>query len=183
MRGHGISVSSDIKLGKVPSKDFLDDVLAAFDYCCKLDMVDPDNINVVGSSFGGYLAALLTSHRKIANLVLRAPADYPNENFYKNKPLSTGDKIMKWRQSPCRFDETFALNAVHKFNGGILIIESGSDNRIPHQVIEDYMNAAHNKKKVTHVFMPDAPHSIKEGPFRDNVEEILVKWFGDKTHN
>jgi len=179
MRGHGTSQGD---INKATTKEFLDDVLAAYGYLSEVKGVDPENISVVGSSFGCYLIALLSEKRKIKNLVLRAPADYPNEAFEKIKKVVSGDEpdVVKWRNQPKQPAETFALEAIHNFEGNVLIIESEKDRRIPHQTVLNYMNAIKDKSKLNYVLMKNAPHSIKEGPFRDEVERILVEWFRNK---
>ena len=180
MRGHGNS-EGDIKTFTV--KDFLDDVLAAYDYLVKIDGVDKENISAIGSSFGSYLLALLSTKRKIKNLSLRVPADYPNEEFTESKFKFSGSDnpyIVDWRGKVKSFQETFALQAIHNFDGNIQIIESEKDTIVPHQTIQNYCNAIKNKNKLTHDIMKNAPHSIQKGPFRDQVERILVAWFRNK---
>jgi uncharacterized protein len=181
MRGHGES-EGDINTATI--KDFLDDVLAAYDYLTKVEDVDKENISVVSSSFGCYLAALLSAKRNVKKLVLRAPADYPNDDFNKPKMQTSGidnPALTCWRKEAKNSGETFALEAVSKFDGNILIIESGKDDTIPHQTVQNYINAVKNKNKLTHILLKDAQHSIKDGPFKDEVERILVKWF-DKNY-
>ena len=78
MRGHG---GSEGDINTALTKDFLEDCISGYDYLANRKDIDKDNISVVGSSMGGYLAAILTSKRDIKNLVLRAPADYPNYVF------------------------------------------------------------------------------------------------------
>jgi hypothetical protein len=56
-------------------------------------------------------------------------------------------------------------------------MESEKYDRVPHQTIMNYVNAVNNRNKLTHVFMKGAPHSIKEGKFRNEIERILIKWF------
>lgn len=176
LRGHGQS-EGDMK--KLTSKDFLDDVVAAYDYLLTNKQVDKENISVVGSSLGAYLVAILSRKRKIKNLVLRAPADYPNEDFTKFRVLSGGSNpyVMSWRKKEKQPSETFALEAIHSFEGNILILESEYDDRIPHETTQNYMNAVKDKSKLTHILMKGAPHSLKEGKFRDGVENLLVDWF------
>ncbi|MBU1472243.1 alpha/beta fold hydrolase [Patescibacteria group bacterium] len=177
MRGHG---ESEGDINSYTPKEFFADVLAAYDYLAKVENVDKENISVVGSSFGSYLAALLTTKRNVKRLALRVPADYPNENFNKSKIQSSGSsnpKLVLWRKQIKKSPETFALEAIASFDGEILIIESGKDNSVPHQTIQNYINAINDKNKLTHIVMKNAPHSIKEGPFRDEVEKILVDWF------
>jgi hypothetical protein len=179
MRGHGTS-EGDIKT--FTNKDFLSDVIAAYDYFSKVESVDAGNISAVGSSFGGYLITLLSARRKLKNLALRVPADYPNQDFNKLKIRSSGDnsEIMSWRRKPKTLSETYALEALSKFTGDVLIIEAEKDDMVPPQTIVNYINAVKDKSKLTHILMKDAPHSIKEGKFRDEVEQILAKWFENK---
>lgn len=179
MRGHGKS-DGDIKT--FTTKEFLDDVLTAYDFVAELNGVDKNNINAVGSSFGGYLIPLLSEKKKIVNLAMRFPADYPNENFNKIKATfnNRSYEIMKWRRQLKQSGETFALNSIDQFQGNVLILEAEFDDAIPRETIENFKNAVQNKSKLTHILMKGAPHSIKEGKFRDEVERILVDWFKDR---
>ncbi|OGE03880.1 hypothetical protein A3B51_01415 [Candidatus Curtissbacteria bacterium RIFCSPLOWO2_01_FULL_41_18] len=180
MRGHG---TSEGDINKATTKESLDDVLAAYDYLLQVEGVDKENISAVGSSFGGYLVTLLTTKRNVKRLVLRVPAEYPNSDFKKSKMQTSGGEdpaVYAWRNQHRKSRETFALEAVSNFKSKILIIESEKDDVIPHQVIENYINAIKDKSKLTHIVMKNAHHSIKEGPFRDEVERILVKWFGNR---
>jgi esterase/lipase len=179
MRGHGES-EGDIKTFTV--RDFLKDVIAAYDYLLTLDGVDKENISAIGSSFGGYLLLLLSEKKKIINLSLRVPADYPNEHFDQSKYEASGDnpEIMNWRKTPKSVNASYALQALHTFSGNVQIIESENDTVVPHQTIENYLNALSDKNKLTYVVLKNAPHSLSEGHFRNQVEKILVDWFKNK---
>lgn len=180
MRGHG---TSEGNINTATTKEFFDDVLAAYDFLTKIQGVDKENISAVGSSFGGFLVTLLTTKRNVKRLVMRVPADYPNSDFEKSKVETSGGEdpaVFTWRNQPRKPKETFGLEAISNFKGEVLIIESEKDDVIPHQTIENYIKAMKDKSKLTHVVMKNAPHSIKEGPFRDEVEQILVKWFGNR---
>lgn len=180
MRGHGKS-EGDIK--EFTIREFLDDVLAAYDYLVTVDEVDKDNISAIGSSFGSYLIALLCEKRSVRNLSMRVPADYPNEEFEQMKYKASGSynpHIVSWRSKERNPYETFALQALYKFNGNIQIIESEKDTIVPHQTIQNYINAITDKSKLTHIVIKDAPHSIKDGLFKDEVERVLTEWFKNK---
>lgn len=177
MRGHG---ESEGDINALTLKDFLEDVVAAYDFLEDGEGIDKDNVSVVGSSLGGYLAALLTSKRKVKNLALRAPADYPKEVFHKPTIAHGGENpsVMEWRRQLKKPDNSFALQAMHAFDGKVLIIESENDDMVPHATIENYGNAIKDKTKLTHIVVQGAPHSMKEGKFRDEVAQMLVGWFG-----
>lgn len=175
--GHGEN-EGDIKSFTI--KDFFEGVLAAYDHLLGINGVDKENISAVGSSFGGYLIALLSEKRKLINIVLRAPAGYPNEVFERLKYTASGTDnpdLFEWRKKQINPDENFALKAVSIFSGNILIIQSENDNSVPEQTIKNYINATKNKNNLIHIIVRGAPHSIEEGLFRDEVTRILVDWF------
>ena len=176
-RGHG---ESEGDINTATTEEFTRDDLAAYDFFISLEGVDKDRVSVVGSSFGGYRAAYLISKRPINNLVLRASADYANEGFKIPRMKAGGSEVsevLEWRKQARKPNETWALQAVHNFNGNILIIESEIDEHVPHQTIQNYRDAIKDESKLKYVFMKGAPHSIKEGPFRDEVERIYTDWF------
>lgn len=178
MRGHGKS-EGDIKSFTI--RNFFEDVLAAYDRLVKIGGVDPDGISVIGSSFGGYLAALLSKQRKIKNISLRVPADYADDEFDELKYKSSGfnnPEIMKWRSTRRSPGDTMALRAVHEFDGNIQIIESEKDIIVPRQIIQNYIDAVIDKDKLSYTVIQDAPHSAKEQWHRDEIEKLLADWFG-----
>ncbi len=182
MSGHG---ESEGNINTTTTKEFFDDVLGAYDYFVDIKGVDRKNINVIGSSFGSYLGTLLTTERNVKSLVLRVPADYPNNFFNKSKMETSGilyPSIIAWRKLIKNSIDTFALRAISNFNGDVLIIESERDEVVFHETIQNYINAIKDKNKLTHVVIKNAPHSIKAGPFKDEVEKILADWFKNITN-
>jgi len=180
MSGHG---DSEGNINAITTKEFFDDVLAAYDYLIQINEVDKENINIIGSSFGCYLGSLLTTKRNINRLALRVPADYPDKFFNISKMKTsgiTGPEIISWRKKVKNSDETFALKAISNFSGDVLIIESEKDKVVFHETIQNYINAIKNKGQLTHIVIKNAPHSIKVGPFRDETEKILTNWFRNK---
>lgn len=180
LRGHGQS-EGDIKTFTI--RDFLNDATAAYDYVSTVKGVDKENISAVGSSFGSYLIALLSEKRKLTNIALRVPANYPDTEFDESKFINSGSdnpQIVAWRKKVKKPNDTFALKAIHSFLGNILIIESEKDTIVPHQTIENYINSAPDKNKLTHIVLKNGPHTLKKGKFRDEVTKILVNWFKNK---
>jgi esterase/lipase len=78
LRGH---VKTRSQFDTVSREDNLQDVVAAYDVLARQPGVDPRAIAVVGSSYGGYLAAILTSVRQVRWLALRVPALYKDEGW------------------------------------------------------------------------------------------------------
>ena len=181
LRGHG---ESEGDINTATTKEFLDDVLAAYDYLRSVPGVDQDNISVVGSSYGGYLGSMLTAKRKVKRLALRVPADYANDLFNQSKMKTTGkttSEIFAWRAVVRKPPETFALEAISHFDGDVLIIEAEKDDVVHFQTLHNYRDAIKNQKKVTYVIMNGASHSARDGSFRDQIENILVAWFKDRS--
>ncbi|HVT00735.1 MAG TPA: alpha/beta fold hydrolase [Patescibacteria group bacterium] len=176
LRGHG---DSEGDINTVTHEELLSDALKAYDHLAKIDGVDPDNISVVGSSLGGYLVALLTSKRKVKNLVLRVPANYPRETFTGLARLAGSENpgVLEWRAEKREPTDTMALEAIHNFDGNILILESEFDNSVPRQTLQNYKNAVKDSSKLTYHLLKGAPHSIQEEKFRDMVDKEYTDWF------
>ena len=78
MRGHAATVREQ---AKVTREDNLADALAAYDRLVAEHAVDQSRIAVIGSSYGGYLATILTGLRPVRWLALRAPALYKDSEW------------------------------------------------------------------------------------------------------
>ena len=78
LRGHA---QTQTQYDSVSREDNMRDLLAAYDFLAALRNVDSDSIAVVGSSYGGYLAALLTALRPVKWLALRVPALYKDSEW------------------------------------------------------------------------------------------------------
>ena len=73
LRGHA---ESDASRDEVTRQNGLDDVTAAYDYLASQPLIDPGAIGVIGTSYGGYLSALLTSIRDVRWLAVRPPLSF-----------------------------------------------------------------------------------------------------------
>jgi dienelactone hydrolase len=173
LRSHGNSEGERKKLSR---KDYLEDCGAAFDFLIQQDAVDAENIGIIGSSFGSYLAMLLTITKKIKWLILRVPAGYKDDGFDLPQVKIASGKSLEWRKKELKYSQNKALQAVHGFTGKILIIESEKDSLVPHQTIENYINAINDPNQLTHIVMQGADHSMTtEKTYRAYVE-ILLNW-------
>ncbi|MFM2415036.1 MAG: hypothetical protein RI911_729 [Candidatus Parcubacteria bacterium] len=176
LSGHGAS-GGDIQT--LSRADFLEDVVAAYDALKKES--NADSIYVIGSSFGSYLATLLSAERTVGGLVLRVPADYPDEGFsdvhIKN---ASSDEKFPWRNQARNFDGTRSLRALHMFQKPALIVESELDDVTPHQCIQNYANAVTDISLLTHTVQKHAPHSLTAHPeLQNEYESIVCAWFAE----
>ena len=177
LSGHG---KSEGKIGDLSRKDFLDDVVSAYDFLASQSDTDTSNIGIIGSSFGGYLAALLTAERQLAWVVMRVPADYPDEGFGNPKiPTPEDDRsaIHQWRTTERDWNTTDALRAIHGFRGKLLLVESEKDDIVPHQTVQNYADAMVEKRNLVYEVMQGAPHSLTKYPeFKAQFDELVFGW-------
>lgn len=173
LRSHG---TSEGDINTLTRQDFIDDVVAAYDYVA---VKGHSNIAVVGSSFGSYLTCLLTSMRKVSNIILRVPANYPNEGLQEPQVKQSGQvELLKWRYLVASPEETESLKALNSFEGKVTIVESEKDEIIPHQTIQNYIDAVSNPDQLTYIVMKDAPHGLpRQGDthLREEFKQILLR--------
>ncbi len=174
LRGHGTSDGDHTVSSR---KEFLDDVLAAYDVLAAHTEVDADSIFAIGSSFGGYLSALMVAERKLKGIVLRVPADYRDEGFatslYEQR---VAWEHSQWKTEPHTKAETAALRAIHAFQGSVLVVESEQDEIVPHETVRSYGNAA-APNRLSYVLMKGAPHSITRHPeFQKEFNDLVLSW-------
>jgi dipeptidyl aminopeptidase/acylaminoacyl peptidase len=138
--------------------------------------VDPAQIAIVGSSYGGYLAAIASGMRKVRWLALRAPALYRDENW--NMPKGELDRrdLNVYRRTVIQPQENRALCACAEFKGDALVIESEVDQTVPHEAVQNYVNALKNVRSVTYRVLSDADHALSTDDMRQSYGLQLVGW-------
>lgn len=178
-RGHGES-AGDIDI--LSRKNFLNDAIAAYDTLSRVENVDLANISAIGASFGAYMAAILSEKRPLRSLAFRVPADYPDEGFDQPGIMPSGQAALtEWRSHVRNYEGSEALRGIHQFKGDLLIIESEKDAMVPHETIQSYMDAAPERKRVSHILMKDAPHSLGKLPkLKAEYEQDMLKWFSER---
>jgi pimeloyl-ACP methyl ester carboxylesterase len=159
----------------VTREDNLRDVLAAYDALAH--KVDPSAIAVVGSSYGGYLAAILTSLRSVKWLALRAPAIYKDDGWEVPKlKLSKAQDLATYRQTTVRAADNRALRACAAFDGDVLIVESEHDHIVPHPVSSSYLEACMKARSLTYRVIHGADHALSKEPWQRAYTSLLIKW-------
>jgi esterase/lipase len=173
LRGHA---KTDEQREKVTRDDGLTDVLAAYDFLCSQEMVDPSAIAVVGTSYGGYLATLLTTLRPVNWLALRVPALYPDKHWDYPKALLNKSEVFAYRSEFHRPEEDRALDACSVFEGDVLIVESEHDEHVPHTAIASFIAAFRRANSLSYRVMRGADHSLRDDSCRRAYNHLLVKW-------
>jgi dienelactone hydrolase len=162
----------------VTRSENLRDLLAAFDYLAGRGDVEPTRLGVVGSSYGGYLAALLVAERKPRWLALEAPALYKDADFDRPKrELNLDADLPAYRRRRLPPAANRALAGAAGFEGDVLLVEGECDRVIPHEVVANYRVAFAGARSLAHVVIPGADHGLTQRRWRDTYRGALVDWF------
>src|SRR5690554_5017123 len=102
----------------------LQDILVAYDRLAQYPSTDPERIAVIGTSYGGYLAAILTTLRPVRWLAMRVPALYWDDQWEVPKQQLDRQQLMRYRQTLLGPLDNRALGACADFLGDVLIVES-----------------------------------------------------------
>ena len=174
LRGHA---KTRAQVETVTRADNLRDVLAAYDTLIHQRGVDASSIAVVGSSYGGYLASILTAQRSVRWLALRAPADYKDSDWTLPKgQLRKRQELDAYRRHVATAGDSRALAACAAFKGHALIVASANDAIIPSQVVANYRAALASTASLTVRVLEDADHSLSTDDMQKAYTTVLVGW-------
>lgn len=173
LRGHAATLEQQMKVSR---EDNLRDVMAAYDSLAAHPAIDASAIAVVGSSYGGYLAAILTSLRSVKWLALHVPALYRDDEWMLPKRQLNRESLAAYRQSTVTPSDNRALAACHRFKGDVLIIEAEHDDFVPHSTIMNYRSAFAQTHSLTHRIVDDADHGLTRKEAQRSYTAILLNW-------
>jgi pimeloyl-ACP methyl ester carboxylesterase len=165
LSGHGSGSGYDDSFSP---RQHLQDVLAAWDELTGRYGADAERIGVCGSSYGACLAALMTQHRKVARLLLRAPAIVADADL--DRPLRRRSRD----RDPA--SASVLLGGLSGFHGPALVVESGNDEEIPHEIVEGYLGALPN---AGHTVIAYATHALSQPEWREAFVQQLLSFFAD----
>lgn len=155
----------------------LQDLLAAYDRLAAHPAVDRSAIAVVGISYGGYLAAILTTLRPVRWLALRSPALYKDEGWESPKrKLNLDPDLPDYRRRPIDAQDNRALRAAAEFRGDALIVEAENDVVVPHQTTENYRKAFAQTRSLTSRVLAGADHGLSGKQAQKDYTGVLIKW-------
>ena len=161
---------------RVSREDNLKDLLAAYDKLMAHPWIDSSAIAVVGSSYGGYLSAILTTLRPVRWLALHVPALYRDTEWTRPKASLDRQDIDRYRRSVVTSDENRALGACRRFKGDVLIVEAERDDYIPHQTIMNYRAAFVESHSLTHRILDNSDHALTGEVSQAAYNGILMRW-------
>jgi dienelactone hydrolase len=174
LRGHALTKR---QFETVSREQNLADLVAAYDTLAREPHVDRDAIAVVGSSYGGYLAAILTTMRPVKWLALRAPALYMESGWQSPKlQLHRDQDLRSYRGSLVPASDNRALKACQAFGGDMLIVQSENDAIIPKATIASYREAATKARSLTWRCLAGADHGLTNPADQHAYSTVLVGW-------
>jgi len=173
LRGHAATLARQMQVSR---EDNLRDVVAAYDRLAAHPWIDRSAIAVVGSSYGGYLAAILTGMRPVKWLALHVPALYRDDEWMLPKRQLDRDSLTAYRQSHVQARDNRALAACLEFAGDVLIVEAEHDDYIPHSTIMSYRAAFQRSHSLTHRIVDGADHALTDKAAQQAYTTILQNW-------
>ncbi len=176
LRGHA---GSDADRNEVTRQNSLDDVIAAYDHLAAHPLIDRAAIGVIGTSYGGYLSALLSARRPIRWMALRVPALYPDAHWDTPKALLDKEVVRAYRQQPQDERGDRALAACAAFRGDVLIVESEKDEQIPREAMLSYQSAFRNANSLSHRILHGATHAMRDPRHQRTYTTLLLHWIDE----
>lgn len=173
LRGHA---KTESLRGTVTREQNLHDALAAYDALVARPQVDAGAVAIVGSSYGAYLAALLTTLRPVRWLSLRVPALYADDDWDTPKARLNRRRIAAYRARPVAPEDNRALAAASTFAGDVLLVESEHDRLIPHATMLSWVSAFRRAQSLTYRLVSGADHALSEPEHRAAYQRLLVAW-------
>lgn len=178
LSGHGATHSQWTTVSRETN---FHDVLAAYDLLASRTEVDGSAMAVVGSSYGGYLGAILTAERPVRWLAMRVPALYPDDGWELPKQELHHDfDLTSYRQRRTAAVENRALRACAAFPGDVLLVESEHDEIVPHPVIQSYREACAPCCSLSHEVIQGADHGLTDARHQEAYGSLLVRWFVER---
>ena len=175
LAGHG---RSEGRAEDFTVAQFLAQALAAYD-----QLAASTPAYVCGSSFGAYLALLLSTRRPVAGLSLRVPANYPDDIF-AGPPVAAyiaSHSPREWRSQARGPAENRALAALAAFSGPVQLLAAGRDETIPCQTTENFISAARPGALEYHL-LAEATHTLYAIPaMRREAYRLVRHWLLAQT--
>ncbi len=152
----------------------VEDGRAALEFLLRQN-VDKSRVGIQGTSFGGYVAAmLLNDYDFIKSIVLRVPASFSDNQldiaWQDSKEKNFFAKKENWINSS-------SYKGIGKFAGSLLIIKSKNDEIVSSECVDKYFKDA-KKAKNKKMVVQNAGHSFSNDPKGlEEFHSLTQNWF------
>ncbi|HEX2981609.1 MAG TPA: alpha/beta fold hydrolase [Anaerolineaceae bacterium] len=141
-----------------------------------------ENLSVIGTSMGGYIACALAKEVPIGNLVLFGPAAYTRKAW----KVEFGSGFTEIIREDNSFLDSDLSDLLNHFTGNALFIIGKNDEIIPRQVVELYRRALGHCAHLEEYTIVNCPHPIhrwvlKHPDIRREIEERVLRIIGQQT--
>lgn len=167
---------SDGEFSKQTISMGFEDAVAGYNFLENNPLCDQNRLGVLGGSFGGYQAALLSDKYPIVSLILAAPAIYQNQ-WWNLVPETLNPERKGLYRQQSGFEKAKSMEAVSKYPGKILIIEHEKDEVIPQRLTEVYYQRAVNAKLREKKIIFGAPHALRDQKYLNQSIKLVTEWF------
>jgi len=135
--GHG---ESPFDIQDITISENFSEVVRAYDWV--KDNYPEKTIDVMGTSYGGYFAAMLSGVRDVRNLILRVPANYDPKDLYTPWRNLDSEQIRnEYRADPKNFDNHPVLTRGPLFKGNAYVLTHEFDEACPKSSTDPYIKA------------------------------------------
>jgi hypothetical protein len=114
------------------------------------------SLAIIGTSMGGYTAALMAPLLEPRSLILFCPAAYPEEAM----ELKFDDGFTAVARRPGAYVNSPAFRALSTFKGNLLIVAARKDTVIPKEVIDLYAESAPLAKSRKLIWLEECDHKV-----------------------
>lgn len=115
--GHG---ESPFDLDNLSRADNFSDAVAAFDWLAR--EYPGKEVTVMGTSYGGFHAALLTKYRSFKNIIFRVPASYPEETLYTRIGTMKDAHSEDYRNNPKNYINHWLFTHTDSVKGRAMLV-------------------------------------------------------------
>ena len=154
--------------------DAFEDAETAVDFLLKQN-VDPQRIGIVGSSFGGYIAAMILPKIKAKSLVLHAPSAC-NHGLSESLEMGGLEEEVKYFSDRKNWEDSKSYKNIAIFLEALLVLKSQNDENVPSEVVNKYFQQAQTSKKETKI-INGADHRLSTFEMRNEAFNLISDWF------
>ena len=147
----------------------IEDAKTALKLFLSFPELDKSRVGIAGSSYGGFLTALISDSYDFKSIALIVPAAYSPD---KLETFHTDDiKQDKFEDSP-------SYDKIAKFNKNLIIFRSELDEILREGTVEKYVKVSTNASRKEYVILKGAGHVIRLYPKAKKVMlDKLLSWF------